>query len=61
MTDEVTKVATPRPRGRPRLAAQRGIVVNVSLPRELVERLRVAGNGSVSRGILRLISGDATP
>jgi hypothetical protein len=46
---------TPRPRGRPRLAAQRGIVVNVSLPRELVERLRVVGNGSISRGILRLL------
>jgi len=54
MNDDAPKT-TPRPRGRPRLAAQRGVVVNVSLPRELIERLRAAGDGSISRGIIQLL------
>lgn len=48
------KCKTPRPVGRPTLFGERGQRYQVHLPPTLAAEIRKVGNGSLSKGIVRL-------
>jgi hypothetical protein len=52
----MTQVPAKRGRGRPPISQQAGKRSMVHLPKELDERLRAAGGGSLSLGIIRHVA-----